>query len=60
MITTAQIHYAIPNSDGSQRYTYDNSFTQLPAGVTHGARMVHQNRLRLRCTTAGRCQSDHR
>ena len=34
MITTAQIHYAIPNSDGSQRYTYDNSFKQLPAGVT--------------------------
>ncbi len=34
MITTAQINYAIPNSDGSQRYTYDNSFKQLPAGVT--------------------------
>ncbi len=34
MITTAQIHYVIPNSDGSQRYTYDNSFQQLPAGVT--------------------------
>ena len=34
MRTTAQINYAIPNADGSQRYAYDNSFTQLPAGVT--------------------------
>ena len=34
MITTAHIHYAVPNSDGSQRYAYDNSFKQLPAGVT--------------------------
>ena len=33
-MTTAQISYAIPNADGSQRYAYDNSFTQLPAGVT--------------------------
>ena len=34
MVTTAQINYAIPNSDGSQRYAYDNSFQLLPAGVT--------------------------
>ena len=34
MTTTAQINHAIPNADGSQRYGYDNSFTQLPAGVT--------------------------
>ena len=34
MMTIAQINHAIPNADGSQRYAYDNSFTQLPAGVT--------------------------
>jgi hypothetical protein len=34
MATTAQINYAIPNADGSQRYAYDNSFRPLPAGVT--------------------------
>lgn len=33
-MTTAQINYAIPNADGSQRYAYDNSFQPLPAGVT--------------------------
>jgi len=33
-MTTVQINYAIPNSDGSQRYAYDNSFQPLPAGVT--------------------------
>ncbi len=33
-MTTAQINYAIPNPDGSQRYAYDNSFQPLPAGVT--------------------------
>ena len=33
-MTTAQISHAIPSADGSQRYAYDNSFTQLPAGVT--------------------------
>ncbi len=34
MKTTAQIHHAVPNADGSQRYAYDNSFQPLPAGVT--------------------------
>ena len=34
MITTAQILYAIPDADGSQRYTYHNSVQSLPAGVT--------------------------
>lgn len=33
-MTTAQINYAIPNADGSQRYAYDNSFQPLPTGVT--------------------------
>ena len=32
-MTTAQINYALPNADGSQRYAYDNSFRPLPAGV---------------------------
>ena len=31
-MTTAQINYAIPNADGSQRYAYDNSFQPLPTG----------------------------
>ena len=33
-MTTAQINYALPNADGSQRYAYDNSFQPLPTGVT--------------------------
>lgn len=34
MMTTTQMNHAIPNADGSQRYTYDNSFKPTPAGVT--------------------------